>query len=103
MASVFDGLADIFVETFGEAEGIDYVAGGITTRITAIWLEFALDAAFDGVDVDQRQTRLHLRASDVADPKEGDIAVRIADGKSMRVTPPILPDGKGMIACNLSN
>jgi len=99
--SVFDGLADIFADTFGEA--VDYTHDGVTTRISAVWQEVAFDALVDGMNVDVAQTRLHLRAADVSSPKEGDIALRVSDGKTMTVSTPILPDGKGMIVCNLTS
>lgn len=103
--SVFDGLADIFTDpsVFGEAVDYTPASTGITMRINAIWWESSLNVTIgDNAGVDMRKTELSLRAADVPDPQEGDTAQRIADGKLMTITTPILPDGKGMIVCNLS-
>lgn len=100
--SVFDGLPDIFTDTFGEPVSYMPVATGVARTISAIWWEASLDAALDGVDVDLSETKLHVRAADVPSPKEGDRAQRVSDSKVMLVSTPILPDGKGMIVCNLT-
>lgn len=101
--SVFDGLPDIFADTFGEA--VDYTPAGAQdpVRITAIWWETTATIGLaDGISEDTPRTELSMRASEIAAPKEGDTAKRIADGKIMMVTTPILPDGKGMIVCALA-
>jgi hypothetical protein len=41
--SVFDGLADIFTDTFGEAVIYTPVATGISKTINAIWWQSSLD------------------------------------------------------------
>jgi hypothetical protein len=109
MASVFDGMAQIFADTFGEGEGqVLYTpAVGSPKTINAIWWESTPGiAAFGGGDdaiaVDARRTELHVKAADIAAPKEGDRATRLSDGKVMEITAPIRPDGKGMIVCNLA-
>lgn len=101
MSSVFDGMPDIFADTFGEA--VEYTPqGGASKVIRAIWWETSLSIdGLDGAGADASKTELSVRASDVADPREGDMVKRLSDGKSMVLTTPILPDGKGMIVCNL--
>jgi hypothetical protein len=100
--SVFDGLADLFTDTFGEAVDYTPAATGVPVRINAIWWESSLDVPLDpGIAFDAKKTELSLRAADIANPKEGDSAKRISDGKVMKITTPILPDGKGIIRCNL--
>lgn len=105
----FAGLADIFIDTFGEAEGVVYIplATGVAVGdggvIAAIWWESSMDVApAIGIAADAGMSMLYVRASDVAAPAEGDTARRVSDGKLMTITPPILPDGKGMISCNLT-
>lgn len=104
---VFDGMADIFIATFGEGEQqVIYtpLAGGDPVTVNAIWWESTqgLQPMADGVFEDVARTELHLRASDVPDPQEGDTATRVRDGKVMTITTPIRADGKGMIMCNLA-
>lgn len=98
----FDGLADIFADTLGEP--VTYTPeGGSAVAITAIWTERTIDVVVGSeAQSDAGVTTLKVRAEDVT-PAEGDIAVRDADGKTMVVTTPILPDGKGMIRCNLAD
>jgi hypothetical protein len=99
--SVFDGLPDIFADTFGESVIYTPLASGVPATITAIWLETPLDIALTGADGDAINTDLHVRATDVAAPAEGDTAQRVSNGKLCRVVPPIRPDGNGMIALAL--
>lgn len=100
--AVFDGLADIFVDTLGEPVVYTPLATGVPATIQAIWTETTVDVAVAGeVLTDAGVTSLSVRAEDVS-PAEGDTATRVADGKTMKVTTPILLDGKGMIRCNLA-
>jgi hypothetical protein len=97
---VFDRLPSIFVGTLGEP--VNYTPlGGAPVTIQAIWTERSMDVVLGGdVATDAGRTTLSVRAEDVT-PAEGDSATRVADSKVMTVSPPILPDGKGMIRCNL--
>jgi hypothetical protein len=102
MSSVFDGLADIFADTLGEPVVYTPASTGVPLAITAIWLERPVELVMRGESgADDVSTELHLRASDVPSPKEGDAVVRSGTGKTARVVPPIQPDDKGMIACTL--
>lgn len=99
--AVFDGLPDIFTDTLGEP--VTYTpVGGSARTIQAIWTERTIDVVV-GTEAqsDAGVTTLSVRAED-GTPAEGDTATRVADGKTMTVTTPILPDGKGMIRCNLA-
>lgn len=100
--ALFDGLADIFVDTLGEP--VTYTPqGGSPLAIQAIWTERTVDVVVGSeAQSDTGVTLLKVRAEDLT-PVEGDTATRDADGKTMRVTTPILPDGKGMIVCNLAD
>jgi hypothetical protein len=106
--SVFDGLADVFADTFGEPVSYTPIATGVPIgtgsppAIQAIWLEDAVDAQFADADTDAIRPQLHVRAADVPVPVEGDLAVRVKTGKSCKVVPPIRPDDKGMIVCGLA-
>lgn len=102
MSNVFDGLPDIFAETFGEAVEYTPLDTGVAKVIRAIWWQTSLTVGFEGAGVDASKTELSVRAADVASPREGDIAKRLSDGKIMTLSTPILPDGKGMIVCNLA-
>lgn len=100
--AVFDGLADIFVDTLGEPVTYTPVATGTPATIDAIWTETTIDVVVGGeAPTDAGLTTLSVRAEDLT-PAYGDSATRLADGKTMTVTTPILPDGKGMIRCNLA-
>ncbi len=97
---LIDGLSDIFTETFGES--VNYTPdGGIPIGIEAIWIETPISAAFESADTDAVVVELHVRAADIAAPKEGDIVQRVSDSKTMRVTQPIRPDEQGMIVLTL--
>jgi hypothetical protein len=98
--SVFDGLPAIFVNVFGEP--VDYTTGGVTKTIRAIWTETPLSVLLGNEALDGSKTELSVLASVVPEPKEQDIAVRHKDGKRMVLSSPIMPDGKGMIVCNLT-
>lgn len=98
---VFDGLADIFSDVFGEAVIYTPVSGA-PIAINAIWWESSAGLpGADGVFEDVQRTELHVRAADIS-PQEGATATRVADGRVMLITTPIRPDGKGMIMCNLA-
>lgn len=100
--SVFDGLDDIFTETFGESVIYTPVSTGMPVSIQAIWIEHPLEIQFENASVDGARTELSVRARDIPAPAELDIAQRVSDGKIMKVSTPIQPDGKGMIVCNLT-
>lgn len=99
--SVFDGLADIFADTFGEPVVYTPKATGIPKTIHAIWIEHPIEVDFENSGADSRRIELSVRSEDVADPAEDDTAKRESDGKIMKVSTPIQPDGKGMIVCAL--
>lgn len=100
--SVFDGLPKIFANVFGEP--VDYTpASGVTKRIRAIWTETPLAVLLGNEAVDGSKTELSVQASDIASPQPDDVAVRVKDGKRMVLSTPIMPDGKGMIVCNLTD
>lgn len=104
MSSLFDGIADVFAETFGEEIVYTPAATGVARRITAIWIEDPLDPVIGGgVAVDDVMPTLHVRASDIPAPREGDLAQRVKTGETLEIVPPIRPDRKGMIACSLAN
>lgn len=100
-AAVFDGMPDAFIQAFGEP--VTYTpASGAPKLIESIWTETSDDVVIgDHAASDTARTTLSVRAEDVT-PAEGDTATRVADGKTMTVTTPIQPDGKGMIRCNLA-
>lgn len=99
-SAVFDGLADVFVETLGEP--VTYTPqDGDPVLIEAIWTERPLDVIVGEVAADEIRSTLKVRASDLT-PREGDTVRRESDGKTMTVSTPINPDGRGMIVCNLS-
>lgn len=100
MASVFDGMPDIFVGSFGE-DIIYTPSSGSPRTIRAIWIEVPDMQPVLMSDSDITISRLHVRASDIAEPLEGDTALRVRTGKLCKVVPPIRPDDKGMIACAL--
>lgn len=101
--SVFDGLADIFVDTLGEPVIYTPIATGVPATIDAIWTETTIDVVMgSGAPTDAGVTTLSMRAED-GTPVEGDTVTRVADSKTMVITTPILPDGKGMIRCNLAD
>lgn len=98
---VFDGLPDIFSGVLGES--VVYTPkGGVPKTIQAIWIEYPIEIQLENASVDACRTELSVRAEDVPAPAEGDAARRESDGKVMKVSTPIQPDGKGMIVCNLT-
>lgn len=99
---VFDGLADIFTGTLGEPVIYTPASTGVPVTITAIWIDYPIEVQFEDISVDACRTQLSVRAIDVAEPREGDLAKRVSDDKEMKITTPIQPDGKGMIVCNLA-
>ncbi|WP_439611502.1 head-tail joining protein [Reyranella sp.] len=98
--SLFDGMAEIFRDTFGEAV-IYTPAGAAPLAIEAIYFETPLTIAHDdgGAPVDSQAKELHVAAADVAAPREGDRAT--VRGVTYKVVPPFRPDGQGMIAVSL--
>lgn len=100
--SVFDGLPDIFTGVLGESVVYTPKATGVPKTIQAIWIETPISVEFDHVEGDSRLTELSVRAEDVPAPAEMDTAQRVRDGKIMKVTTPIRPDGKGLVVCNLA-
>lgn len=96
-----DGLPDIFAETFGEPVVYTPINGD-PVEIEAIWIETATSVVFDEADADGVQVELHVRAADIAEPREGDTVERVANGKTMKVVPPIRPDDQGMIGLTLA-
>lgn len=99
---VFDGLPDIFSGVLGESVTYTPKATGVPKTIQAIWIEYPIEIQLENASVDACRTELSVRAEDVAAPNEGDTATRESDGKIMKVSTPIQPDGKGMIVCNLT-
>lgn len=109
-AAIFDGLAEIFTDpsVFGEAVVYVPLATGLPVsgvgagegQVNAIWSEEPLQTDMLNAADDARRSQLTVNAADI-DPQEGDIATRVADGKVMKVSTPIRPDGKGLIVCNL--
>lgn len=97
--SVFDGLSEIFLETFGELVAYTPAATGVPVTIQAIWIEQPLQVEFGDADVDGHRAELSVAA--VIDPREGDKVVRLRDGVARGITTPIRPDGKGLVVCNL--
>jgi hypothetical protein len=98
MSSIFDGMAALFVETFGDVEPFSYAlaAGGPSVAITAI-LETpaALVSGLAEADVVTAETELHAAAADLpAGYGEGDTVV--ARGVTYRTRVP-MPDGRGMV------
>ncbi|MDQ2084704.1 hypothetical protein RA307_31370 [Xanthobacteraceae bacterium Astr-EGSB] len=102
MSDLFDGLADIFTETLGEPVVYTPASTGVDGTITAIWIETPISAEFSEADSDDMSEILHVRASDVPAPAEGDTARRVKTGVIRQVVPPIRGDGKGMIALTLA-
>jgi len=103
MTDLFSGLADILTDPntgFGEPVIYTPVATGIPVTINAIWCEDHEAGQFD-VKSDQTNVRVEVRTEDVAEPKEGDTAERVAGGYVGKVVPPIVPDGHGLISLNL--
>ena len=97
--SLFDGMAEIFRDTFGE--DIVYTsAGGPPRTVRGIYIETPLHGFGDeGAPADSAIKELHVAAADVAAPQEGDRAT--VRGVTYRVVPPIRRDGEGMIAVAL--
>ncbi len=99
---VFDRLPSIFVDKLGEP--VTYTPqSGSPVSIRAIWTETTIDVVIGSeAPSDAGVTTLSMRAED-GTPVEDDTVTRQADGKTMKITTPILPDGKGMIRCNLAD
>lgn len=100
---LFARLPGVFVATFGEAVVYTPAGGSPLPEIRAIWTEGSEVGAIGSEAQGTIGTStLSVRAVDVV-PVEDDLVTRVADGKTMKVTEPILPDGKGMIVCNLAD
>jgi hypothetical protein len=97
-------MADIFTDpsVFGVPVVYTPIATGTPQTINAIWWQTSLDVPDALVMTDASKTTLSVRAADIAAPAEGDTARRVSDGLVMTVSTPILPDGKGIIVCNLT-
>jgi hypothetical protein len=82
-------------------ESVEYTPiAGAPITIDAIFIAEPFNIVLgDQAGTDDVRKELHLRASDVPSPREGDTAT-IA-GVTYRVVPPIQPDGKGMISVAL--
>lgn len=89
MASPFDGLADVFVGTLGEAVTVT-PTGGSAREITAL----VVRRPFDDVGITQGRPMFHARASDVSDLADGD---SVTIGAEDFVVRELRPDGKGMV------
>lgn len=108
MSSIFEDLdvAGTFAQHLGEREEIVYTPlGGAPVTLpegSAIFLEEPTTIVHDdgSAATDNVQKQLHLKASDIAAPTEGDTVV--VRGVTYKVVPPIHPDGKGMIAVCLA-
>lgn len=94
--SVFGGLPDVFVGTFGESVAYN------GQEISGIWIERPLLVSnFEGVSVEAMRTELHVRDADfLVSPVEGDTVER--NGKTYRVDAPPRFDGKGMVILTLA-
>lgn len=94
---LFDGLPELFTETFGQA--VVYTPlNGTAKTVQAIHFADAVDVELGngGPPADGVRRRLELRIADVPLPAEGDTAV--IDGVTYKVVPPIAPDGQGMVS-----
>lgn len=103
--AIFDGLPELFVETFGERDGVIYtpIATGVPLDdpLDAILIDDPLDVVIgEQVGGDDVRKTLHMRTADVAEPAEGDLAE--IDGVTWTVVPPFKPDGKGMVSVTLA-
>ena len=91
--SVFDGLADIFTQTFGQTVTI-VSSEGATSTVQGIYQSRSTDA----FGVVQPEAMLHLRAVDAVSVTE-DALINIGDAWFIpRVSE---PDGKGMVPVRL--
>jgi hypothetical protein len=96
-SSVFDGMAAIFRDTFGDAEPFTYTkSGGSSVEITGILEMPALVVnGLAGTDIVTADTELHAAEADLPDGYgEGDDVV--ARGVTYRTKVP-MPDGRGMV------
>jgi len=95
--SVFSGLPDVFVSTFGEAVTIIPV-GGDARQITGVLRrESDRGVGFDGGGL-THEVRLHARAADVHDVDDG--AAVSAGGVDYLAGAPAF-DGRGMASITL--
>lgn len=93
--SVFDGLSDIFVSTFGQAVAIRPLAGGsITATMQGVYQSRSVDA----FGVTQPEAMLHLKSSDAALLVDG---VIVGVGGFWFIPRVQEPDGKGMVPIRL--
>lgn len=93
MTSIFDGLPDIFLGTFGQAVSI-YPTDEQVIETTGIFR----NQAVDDLGVIQPGATLHLRASDATTMQDGDY---IQIGDAWFRARPQSPDGKGMVPVHL--
>lgn len=104
MSSLFDDMPDIFTDAdTGFGETITYVSSetGRKKTINAIWIEHPVMQGLDP-KADAASITLEVRAADIPNPVEGDEITRVATKLTMKVVPPIRPDGNGMISLTLS-
>ena len=101
MSSPFDGMADIFTQHLGDDNVVYTPSGGQPRTIRAIYFETPLSVNIDdsGAPSDNQAKELHVSATDVAAPAEGDHAT--VRGVTYRVVPPFRADGQGMTALSL--
>jgi len=98
MSSVFDGMAAIFRDTFGDHEPFAYTlaAGGDPVEIIAILETPALAVAgLSETDIVTADTELHVTAADLP-PGYGEGDTVVARGVTYRAKVP-MPDGRGMV------
>lgn len=97
MSSVFDGLADHFVEHLGERELLPYTRAGQTVELLGIFEEpfFLVPGAEDVAGLAGTQPTLAVRTADLpTGAGDGDI-VKVR-GVVWRVKGPPQQDGRGM-------
>jgi hypothetical protein len=104
MSDLFDDMPYIFTDPeTGFGEPVKYVSSqtGRKKTINAIWIE---GPVIQGMDprADAAAIRIEVREDDISNPAEGDEVTRTATKVTMKVVPPIKPDGNGMVSLTLS-
>lgn len=95
MTTLFDGLADVFRDTFGERVLYQPALGG-DSYVDAVWIESSVVAGDEySAGVQTTRPEMHIASADVPSAAEGDTLVRA--GVSWRVAAPPQPDGHGMV------
>lgn len=98
MSSIFDGMAAVFRDTFGDTEPFTYTlaAGGPPVMINGILETPALAiTGLSDTEIITADTELHVAADDLpAGAGEGDTVV--ARGTTYK-TKVAMPDGRGMV------